>query len=633
MVGGEAVPVYDQVAPELELNPEVIDQQEQIDGLREQLNELSSNVIDIRDKLDERNNMAQTMQQFFEQNAKVIQLFQQILANQNLQPQAHANPGGNRQQRRQGRQRQGGQGRQPQGQGGGGGPGQNPPGGGGQTPPGGGQGQNPNTQNAPPTPLELAQRHMDTAKADLDASRDHLAELTINRKARTRLTERLFRHARQDVADYEQAQVLFDQMLDRYLTLKQEFLVEEYNANGQNSDRKEMMQKLTREGYAQLRSLSQREVAINDQRLDQLGFTGKALRKWANLSTGKKIIIGVTVGAGTAVTSGALGLGLFGLAAGSAARASLGLFNKASLRNVSAKRQKELERRITRLETNDIIRIRGLRLPTDKALKDNRGEIIENISRFSDGERQNSQRRQAIGAMAVGLSVASLGWGAGAEAGVVPDASWGHLVGLKIPRVHIPGVNWNTGGWHIGGGHPHRPSIDHHPLHHGGSSGSGGSQTGMSHGGGPDPYAGETPKTTPSVSGNGQMLEHLTPNFHSDSFTGVSGEDAVRHALLGDNSHHGLSVFERNGIQVDPNSVTPEKIAAINSDLIREHMHIVSGVGEHGGNVLDWPGGATQNADASAAQGFEKVNGSSVINWDRFMQIARQHGVEFRKAA
>jgi hypothetical protein len=112
-------------------------------------------------------------------------------------------------------------------------------------------------------------------------------------------------------------------------------------------------------------------------------------------------------------------------------------------------------------------------------------------------------------------------------------------------------------------------------------------------------------------------------SFHPDSFFGQTPHQAVSNMF---------DVIRNNNIQV--HGLTSDKINQIVSDMKQHNWHIASGVGaNHQQNIVyaasDWSDGHTQNWNASGLQGLEKINGSSVENWHRFMRLAAKHGVTF----
>jgi regulator of replication initiation timing len=112
-------------------------------------------------------------------------------------------------------------------------------------------------------------------------------------------------------------------------------------------------------------------------------------------------------------------------------------------------------------------------------------------------------------------------------------------------------------------------------------------------------------------------------SFNTDSFYGQTPHEAVRNMF---------SVIKNNDIQV--RGVTSHRIDQIASDMMQNHWKIASGTGaDHQQNIVDvasdWADGHTQNWNASGLQGLERVNGSTVDSWHRFMHLAARHGVMF----
>lgn len=184
----------------------------------------------------------------------------------------------------------------------------------------------------------LTEEEKTRLRADLVIARDELVKYTIRRGGR--ITDRfLGKRRRQDREAYDQARDTYTGLLEQVMQLD---IKEKLDAGGtEDQIRREMIE----EGYDERATLANREVEMNNEywnteiaRGGWRKWRANTLRRWANLDWKYKILIGLTVGAGVgAVTAGA-GLGLFGLAAGSAAKFSLGLVNhQASLRNSTDK--------------------------------------------------------------------------------------------------------------------------------------------------------------------------------------------------------------------------------------------------------------------------------------------------------
>ena len=426
--------------------------------------------------------------------------------------------------------------------------------------------QAPNQQPQPQTPEQQA---LAAAEIALNEARDILVWITIRRKGRTTFTEMVTSSGRGDRAAYMQALNHYQQMVNNYQIAHRNLL--QADMQNQNLTPEELRSRLgdqmMRDTYLEEIKLNDREFEINNEQLDQIGWVGRFLRRYANLSTKKKVFLGLTVGGLTALASGPLGLGLAGaLAIGIPARFSLGLLNKrVSLRNVSERSRSSIQQAIEQRRDSAITGFSLLHFNTDQQLENFRLVRSNEVRSFHEGNTQWGRRRQNIGAVAVGLSLVPIGYGAA------------NLAGAGLPDFHIS----RPFGWFEGGNEG--PGF---PRGRGGGS-----------------------------------LENLPDNFHPDSFRGSTSDEAVANAM---------DVFRKNNINVE--GLTPDRIHAISQELANVDWKIASGVDATGNqNIVDWPAGQTANANASAMQGFEKINGSSIGNWERFMDAARRHGIRFTR--
>lgn len=451
----------------------------------------------------------------------------------------------------------------------------------------------PEPQEPQLTPEEQA------AEEALDDARTALLEITIRRKAR--MNDSYTDTRREDRESYDDAMLDYRAALAEYLNLRRAT----FEAGEPTPTEEQVRLRINELVFEEMKIFAEDEVDLNNQFLDEaiasaqdqnilkrvLAKRYNLIRRWADLSTKKKIMAGLLVGGGVAVASGTLGLGLFGLAAGSAARFSLGLLNKkASARNVSEKSLDQEIRRIERMESG------GFQFPMDDEpdMEEYTDSVIDRVEYDIDGRIQYAQRRNKIGNAVLLASGLMVGLGAAGVDIVPPHSSFfggggggqhGNGAGFPSGTEHVPGATAVFPGTeHIPNtnGVPFFPGIEHAP--------------------------------SPGID-----FSH----FHPDSVSGTTGSDAVRHAM---------NVFERNNIHVS--GLTPEKIHAINQDLVQQHWRIASGVDATGRqHVVNWPAGRTENAGASALEGLRKVNGSSVENWHKFMEIAQRHGVKFTQRA
>jgi len=482
----------------------------------------------------------------------------------------------------------------------------------------------PNNPNQQPAVTPEQQAVMD-AEAALEDARKELLEITIRRK--TRGWEGLTPSGRNDEADYANAMAIYNQALNNLLAARTALQTANANIAGQNPpDQAEIARREMRESYAEQRKFVDLEHQMGEEAIDNSNWRRKFLRKVSRLSTKKKIGIGLLVGAGAAVSSAALGLGIAGLAVGAAARFSWVLLNKkASVRNVSEhsrdQMRAEIDRQRRRLDALaaggvDLVQHAGFANVDDYRQQ----ELVNGVQNDYEGSVAFAQRRQKMGGLVVGASAALILVGVGGELGMLPNPH------LDLPfHGDISGIRQHLPGWLPG----HQPPQNH--LAPGASTVSGAEGLGPVHVGGGSGFPSGTeglpggPGGLSSITGN---LHHLPANFHADTFKGVSGDEAVRHALLGGG---GLkSVFASNNIQV--HGVNTTNIRQINLELARERLPMASGVGLGGNqNIVDWTASNTVNSGASADQGFRIINGSSRGGWEKLMEVAQRHGVTFTR--
>lgn len=405
------------------------------------------------------------------------------------------------------------------------------------------------------------------AQAALEEARNALIDITIRRKARS--WDGVINRGAADAEAYGPAMNAYKESLANYLQLRREGLEAQ-----EGVDEKDISEQLTIDTYAEQRLFEEQGVARNNAILDEIAsgegknFFGKMwgkranlLRRWANLSTKKKLLIGLGLGVGAGLASAGLGLGLAGLAGASAAKFSLGLFNRrASLRNVSERSRDQEIGRINRAQEMVLAD-----LPEDIDWDEYRGQLIDRVESDLDGRIQHAQRRNRLGNALLLASGLAMGAGIAGLEGVIPNPNILHGIGI--------GGTHHTAAESIGASH-----ID------------------MTH-------------------------------FHPGSFYGRTPHEAVGNMF---------GVISGNHIQA--HGLTSEKINAITQDMMDHHWRIASGMEDaaHGGlrqHIVDvannWAGGRTGNADASALQGLRRINGSSVENWQKFMQVATKHGVTF----
>lgn len=416
------------------------------------------------------------------------------------------------------------------------------------------------------------------AEIVLNKVRDTLLEITIRRKARMgdKFTIRPDR-GMEDKEAYGDVMAAYKDSLASLLRLKAEAMetAEPPSTVG------EIKLQQRRAMYEEQRLFTNREFELQNQLLDKAEHSAddknilskllakryKLVRKWANLSTKKKIMIGVGIGAGVALASGTMGGGLALLAVGSAARFSLGLLNKnASARNVSTRsRDQELER-INRAEGGEFT----YRLDTLDT-EQHGAEQVTKVENYIDGRVQYAQRRNRIAGAVMALGVVGAGVGAA------------ELAGVGLPNFHIPHP-WGGGPNHTGGGSGFPGGAEQMPT---------GGRLDFSH-------------------------------FNPDSFggQGMGPHESVKSML---------DVLHRNGIEA--HGLSDAKISQIIEDMRSQHMNVAFGMDNLGHQHLvdaaqGYSGATTPNEFASGLQGLEKVNGSSVTNWEKFAKIVQNRGVE-----
>ncbi len=263
------------------------------------------------------------------------------------------------------------------------------------------------------------------ALGELNTSRDDLVRFTILRRARS--WDGFTARRREDAEAYDRAYEAYLQNKSAYL----QALRDEQEAGGLNAQQI-IDQHLAPAEYRLQREFAQAVYDIDQQNYEESQRAGgfrawreRQLKRWANLSTRRKLMIGLAVGVGAGVASGALGLGLFGLAAGSAARYSVGILNRvASARNVSERSRDQEVVRVQREESRERTnrarsRLRLGALDTDEYL----AGLADRTEGYHGGEMRRARRRNRIG-----LAIMA----AGAVSSVIGGAE---LAGLDLPRL------------------------------------------------------------------------------------------------------------------------------------------------------------------------------------------------------
>lgn len=450
-------------------------------------------------------------------------------------------------------------------------------------------------KNPPPPDFDF--ERFERSKDKLEGARDRLARVDILRSGRS--NDRLTKRRKEDSREYDDA-------LKEYMTALAEVnqLIIEHERMLGLSD-KDIDRHLLQMKFAEDEKYAERCVEINNENIDNIpgwrGNVARGLRRVANWPTWAKVSGGLVIGAGVGIASATTGGGLALLVAGGAARFSWALTNhQASLRNVS---QHSLEKELEKISQD---RREALRRSGGAS-----GDSLSNdlLGATEEGRSKKTEKRQRRNGIATAAMVGG---------GVLTLVGIGHAIGEDIP-------SFSVGGWL----HLHKPNFDypfdgggvhHHinpnniPPHHPATA-AGGSFPHQTTGGGPISLGG------PHLEGSPQIdMSH----FHPDEFKAKTPHDAVRGMF---------HVFEKNHIRVRGDN--NKAIAAIINDMKDHHWHIASGMADHTGhqNIVDvsqdWADGHTQNFQASAEQGLRKINGSSVENWHKFMELAQRHGVKF----
>ena len=363
----------------------------------------------------------------------------------------------------------------------------------------------PDTDPVPTTdPDQEAQQAAQNQEAldnALNIARDELVKVTIRRKGR--MSDKFTVRPDRGGEDKDS----YDQLLQEYISvieMSAGFLRDRLEQEGKSPA--EIAQEITKFVYGEQKIFAEREVSLNDEMLDDAVENStwsrpwtksrKLLRKWANVSTKKKLLIGLGVGAGVALVSGTAGLGLAGLAAGSAVKFSLGLVNRrASLMNVpkngldkyTAHLDKDLQKRLAEILGDN---------PDD--LESRLLELSQNIGGELDDRIKKAQRRNKLGNGILVLSAVSLGVAAsGVEFGLLDST---HNFGIGGHHSSVTGGSGQEG--------PGLPSS----IHHSGSA----LGNGVNHGGVGLPQPGDH--------GAGSLPGHLgaggevTPISNPDSY-------------------------------------------------------------------------------------------------------------------
>lgn len=435
----------------------------------------------------------------------------------------------------------------------------------------------PGAEAEQPPQISPEQLAVTEASAEVTRLRDQLAQFTILRRARS--FDFGTRRRREDAEAYENYYQQYNEAFHA-LQVAQANLM---RANG-NQDEEAIIDDLANREYAEQEAFAKLVFSKDQKNYEEGQKAGglralyeRNLRKWANYSTKKKLLIGLGLAVGAGIASGTLGLGLFGIAAGVSARYSVGILNHhASARNVSEKSLNSEVMRIRRRgQRENLERMRrrsslNLTEPEDVHARAFLTGTEERTAGYHSGEMGRARHRNQLGLAILGISGVLVGTGIAELAGVG-----------GIPHfMDIPGID----------------SLWHHAHN-----------------------------LIPGSHQNGANLHNMA--LHNDTIVAHSPHEFMNGAL----GPHGL--LERQGIHV--HGLTAEKMAAITRDMQAHHWHIASGMGAAPGGGLhqhvvdvakDWSGGHTGNWNASADQAFQNT-----AQLRRFMSLAQQHGVTFTR--
>lgn len=424
-----------------------------------------------------------------------------------------------------------------------------------------------NTDNNPPTGTTPEQ--ITEMEGNLEGARNELIRLTILRKGR--MTDRFGRRRREDREAYDQALDNYNQLFEGVLNRRRELLM----ANGANEQ--DVRQGLIEDVYGERANFAQGEVDTNNQMLDDEVARGgwrrlraNVLRRWANMSTRNKILIGLGVGIGAGVVSGGLGLGLFGLAAGSATKFSLGLLNRrASLRNVS---QRSLERQLAGIEQAQSQALANL---GNADLGAHTNELVGGTASEYRANVARAQRRNKVGnALWIGSTVfAGLGIAHMAGADVIPDKGW------LSPFTDHGHNNSTSGSGHSGNGSGGEAANGNQPGSGQGNIGENGTGTGTN-GNGQTPAATGSGNQAPGTGseaqpGGGNQTPGTQPGGETNPSNPTSGDGWHRqewpHAP-GDPSEHAVAVDLPDGMHLELNAAGKVNMVDAQGQILVENV-------------------------------------------------------------
>lgn len=372
------------------------------------------------------------------------------------------------------------------------------------------------TEDDPATTKEKTAEALKKAKKELSEVRKNLVDVTIRRRAR--MNDKYTSSRTEDVELYNSLMEKYKDRLSKYLDAYRNDLEAAGIEPGLIDE------KVIHEEYKEKQKLITLEFKTNNNRIDKMAEDakdknvfartwakrGKFLRKWANMPTWAKVGSGLAVGAIVATGSGALGLGLAGLAVGSAAKFSLGLINrKASVNNVSQKRFDREIAKLKELEQRRMMMRMGGEDPEQL-----RTGAVESTERMLNERVRQAQRLNKIGNLILGLSGLVGGYGIAELAGApgIGDLAAGGVHGIEHGFHDATGGIFNH-GHHVANG------LEGHGTHPGNGL-EGGSPTTAGAEGGANGGAG-----TLYYHGMGHEAAVKLPN--SLHFAHLNGHDAI----------------------------------------------------------------------------------------------------------
>ncbi|HEU5004938.1 MAG TPA: hypothetical protein VFT49_02505 [Candidatus Saccharimonadales bacterium] len=288
----------------------------------------------------------------------------------------------------------------------------------------------------------LTQRAERAQKA-LNRARDDLVRFTILRRARS--ISSLWH--RGEGQAYDAAQENYRNALRDFMAAQAEGL------RAQNPDMSdaEIIEALAPMEYAEQKAFAERVHSMDQEMFEngQKSLRERMLRRWANYSTKKKLLIGVLAGAGAGFASVGLGLGIAGVAVGLATRYAFGVLNHvASARNVSEKSKDAEVRRISGREQRENGRRASSRLrfgPNGQTVDDYLdNDMLDRNEGYHGREMRRARGRNGLGLAIMGASGLLIGMDMGGV-DVIPHVLRGdwsnflHEIGDKVHGIHHHG--------------------------------------------------------------------------------------------------------------------------------------------------------------------------------------------------